>query len=342
MEVPKVDGVGRTTLIELAKARARQMLSEVATPSQCALIAAGEEARVTGGSLAPPDGMVNTVPTQWVDAIKPEDGTGRGLVHAVALACDMLRGRREARSQVVILTDLRSSAFAVRGEEDLRRIQRAQAQLGKSLDIVFVDVSGGGTENLAVTDARVRGDQAKVGDDAHIIARIANTGTKEQTTRVRLSVADRQEPAAKELTLAPGAQAVVDMTTRVNRAVRTFSQVSLEHDAMPLDDSFSTPLNVADARRVLIVNGSVTEKGSGIEFRIGLSAGENSVRTSSRHRPDSEETVDGATILRYVLNPGRELGLAYGTGIETTLISSEAMGVQTLGTLRSVCAVRCQ
>ena len=328
MEVAKADGSGRTTLIELAKGRALQLLSEVAPPGQCAVIAAGQTASVMGGSLAPPDGSKHSSPSEWLAAVKPEDGTGRGLVHAVALACDMLKGRREARSQVVVLSDLRSSSLATRGQEDLRRIQRAREQLGASLDIVFVDVVSGVTENLAITDARVRGDQAKVGDDAHIIARIANMGAKEQTTRLRLAVADRQEPAAKEITLAPGAQAVVDMTTRVNRAVRTFAQVSIQPDALTLDDSFSTPLNVADPRRVLIVNGGGGGAGNSVSASALGKLGQDKQQTQT----EPQETVDGATILRYVLNPGRELGLAYGTGIATTLISAEALGGQTLGT----------
>ncbi|MGB8356381.1 MAG: hypothetical protein WCD79_20955, partial [Chthoniobacteraceae bacterium] len=45
---------------------------------------------------------------------------------------------------------------------------------------------------------------------------------------------------------------------------------------------------------------------------------------------ETEEVVDGATIFRYVLNPGREMGRANGTGIDTTLVTPEALGGQTL------------
>jgi hypothetical protein len=84
------------------------------------------------------------------------------------------------------------------------------------------------------------------------------------------------------------------------------------------------PLNVAETRRVLIVNGA--SQAATVDSKLaGLGQGAPQAKTN-----DAEETVDGATILRYVLNPGRELGRANGTGIDTTLVTTEALVGQTL------------
>ena len=120
---------------------------------------------------------------------------------------------------------------------------------------------------------------------------------------------------------------MVDLTTPVNRSVRTIAQARLkDDDALLFDNSFSVPLNVSETRRVLIVNGAsqVVTTGSAL-----ASLGQPAV-PSVPSTDDAEGKVDGATILRYVLNPGRELGHAHGTGIDTTVVAPDALINQTL------------
>src|SRR5207249_978449 len=90
------------------------------------------------------------------------------------------------------------------------------------------------------------------------------------------------------------------------------------------DDTFSVPLNVSETRRVLIVNGA-SQAAAADSALAGLGQ-----PASQPKAADAEETVDGAMILRFVLNPGRELGRASGTGIDTTLVAPEALVGQTL------------
>ncbi len=325
-------GSGQLTLLELARRKARELLAESTAPGQCALIAAADDTRLLAelqpspaAALAAASSQLSTLNSQL--SLSPTDGSGRGLLHAIATAGDLLRGRREVKSQIVVLTDLRATAFATRNQKDLLRLARARADLGDKLDLILVDLATGATENLAITDAHVRGSRVKVGDDAHIIARLRNSGTNDRTAKLQLAIGNQPDPAIKEIPLAPGAEAVVDLTTPVNRAVRAIAQARLkEPDALPADDTFSVPLNVAETRRVLIINGASQAAATDSALaRLGQPGA-----TAQPKPADVEETVDGATILRFVLNPGRELGRASGTGIDTTLVTPEALAGQTL------------
>jgi hypothetical protein len=267
-----------------------------------------------------------------LDSVEAFDGTGPGLVRAIARGCQVLRGRREVRSQIVVLTDLRSSAFEARDQWDLREIERARQDLGDQLEIAFLDVSGGAAENVAVADARVRGGEVRPGDDVHVVAHVVNSGPSPQTASLHLSIGGQPDPQARALPLAAGGEAFVDMTARVNRAQRTFGEVSLQpHDALPIDDRFIVPVNVADVRRVLIVRApeEKADADAGGLGRLGQddpkSAGGPAEKGASL-----EEPIDGATILRYVLNPGRELGTRYTSGIDTTMVTAEALAAQPL------------
>jgi len=324
------DAAPRTTprrLIDAAREKAAELLRTVRAPSQCALVAAGDDVAVLAPLRPIPEPALAAL-----DRIEATDGTGRGLVHAVARCCDMVRGRREMRSQIVVLTDLCASAFETRTQRDLARIQAARDDLGDALDIVFLDLSTGRARNLAIVQATLRGPQAgpegagdvKVGDDAHVVARVVNSSTSEQTAKVRLAVGRRREAAAREISLEPGAQADLDLPLRVSRAVRTFVEARLEaDDAVDHDNAFVMPLDVTDARRVLIVAGAADETRAGELSALGEEG-------TDAPPPDESQRLDGPTLLRLVLNPGRELGRAHGTGIRTTMVTPEAFSAQPL------------
>lgn len=322
MTVKNPTGDGEVPLIDLARNRARELLRELAPPGQAALVAAAGETRVLS-ELQPGSAAALAALDSGTAAT---DGSGQGLLHAIATAGDLIRGRREVKSQVVVLTDLRASSFAARNGRDRERLARTRSGLGDKLEIVLIDLAGAATENLSLSEATVRGGRVKVGDDAHILARVQNGGTKEKAVKLQLAVGNQPDPAVREVALKPGEEAVVDLTTPVNRSVRTIAQARLkDDDALLSDNSFSTPLNVSETRRVLIVNGAsqVVSTGSAL-----AALGQSTPSTSSTD--DAEGKVDGATILRYVLNPGRELGRAHGTGIDTTIVAPDALVNQTL------------
>jgi hypothetical protein len=114
------------------------------------------------------------------------------------------------------------------------------------------------------------------------------------------------------------------MTAPISRSLKTFVEVRLEEpDAMAFDDHSLAPVNVADACRVLIVRG--TEPVSESATALGQLGGGREVGTA-----EPAPVMDGATILRYALNPGRELGAAYSTGIETGMASPDTLSSQPL------------
>lgn len=322
------DGKGKTTLFELARKRAEAILSEVEAPSRTSVIVAGGSTTIVS-PLEP--GHAHAVGA--LAEIKPFDASGSGLVEAVATACDMLRGRREVSSQVIVLTDLRQSAFLAAGQRDLDRIVNANADLGGTLHVLMVDLASKATENLAISEAHIRGKQVMVGADAHVITTVTNTGTQEQTTKLALSVGERKEPANKTIKVAPGSTAVVDLTARVNRATRTFARVSIEEDAYARDDHFDVPLPVVDSRRVLLVSGQATPAADAPAGNALAALGDSKTPAGTETK---EPQIDGATILRFVLNPGRELGGTSNSGIDPVMVTADAVGAQPLSKYEAV------
>lgn len=319
-------GERQSTLFELARKKAVALLGDINAPSQCALILAGDRTRVLSGMHPGAQEALDLLHAKDPRSqFALTDGSGEGLVNAIATAADLVRDRREPRSRIVVLTDLRSGAFNARNQKDLERLAQVRQRLNDRLEIEFIDLASGVSENLAIVEARVRGSRVKVGDDAHLLSRIHNYGSKDKTAKLQISVGNQPDPSVKEVPLAPGEEAIVDLTTPVNRSVRTTAQVRFkEGDAMAADDTFSVPLNVAETRRVLIVNGN--GQSPVVESKLaGLGQGVQAPKAN-----EAEERVDGATILRFVLNPGRELGRANGTGIDSTLITTEALVGQTL------------
>ena len=323
METPNTEGGGKTTLLELARRRAAELLGEIGPASQCAVVAAGETIQ-----LLRPLGPGSAGAAAGLEAVTPADGTGPGLVRAVATACRMLRGRREVRSQIVVLTDLRRSAFEARDQWDLKALAEARADLGGKLQLALLDVSGEAGENLAITDAHVRGGQVRAGDDVHVIAHVVNSGTTTQPADLRLALGGQADPQRRSIPLPPGGEAFVDMTSRVNRAHRMFAEVSLRApDALPIDDRFTVPVDVTDVRRVLIVR-APDDEARPVRDDLGK-LGSGAAGAASRPAYAAER-IDGATILRYVLNPGRELGAGYSSGIDPTVVTADALGAQPL------------
>jgi hypothetical protein len=313
---------GPTTLFDLARSRAAEALSVIAPPSRCALVTAAEQTRV----LQPLE-PTSSHALACLEALRPTDGTGEGLVNAIAMGCDLVRGRRECQSQVLVFTDLRSTAFETRNQADIDRIQQARNDLGGKLDLVFVDLLTGDTANLAIVQAEVRGPQVKIGHDAHIVTRLVHWSPQPRETRIRLDIGDSPQPLVKSITIPADGEAIVDMTARMTRFVRTSARVYIQgEDGLPHDDSFCVPINVADPRRVLIVNGAAPEtQGREITALTDLTG-----KAESPRAEEKEETIDGSRILRFALNPGQELGAPHGTGIQTTLITPEALPGQPL------------
>lgn len=323
--VLNAEGSARIPILDVAIREARQLLGEIRPPSQSAVVVAGDTTKVVATLDAGNEAALASVPDEGPGKFRASDGSGEGLVHAIVTAANLVQGRREVRSQIVVLSDLRATAFTTRNQKDLEKLLRARSSLGDKLDLVFVDLAGDAAENLAVTAARIRGGSVKVGDDAHLIATVKNAGKEEKKkAKLQLVVGGRPDPTVTEVTLEPGAEAVVDLTMPVNRAVRTIADVRIKDpDSLAADDATSVPLNVAESRRVLIVNGASQ---AAMQEQPLANLGQGATE------PDEPETttVDGATILRYVLNPGREMGRSNGTGIDTTVVAPDAIATQTL------------
>jgi hypothetical protein len=322
--VLNAEGSARIPIIDLAIREARQLLGEIRPPSRSAVVVAGETTKVLATLETGNEAALASVPDEGPGKLRASDGSGEGLVHAIVTAASLVQGRREVKSQIVVLSDLRTTAFTTRNKKDLEKLLRARSSLGDKLELVFVDVAGDAAENLAVTAAHVRGGAVKVGDDAHLIATVKNNGREDKKANLQLVVGGKPDPAVTEVTLEPGAEAVVDLTMQVNRAVRTIADVRIkEPDSLAADDQTSVPLNVAESRRVLVVNGASQ-----------AATQEQALATLGQGATEAEEpegpTVDGGTILRYVLNPGREMGRSNGTGIDTTVVAPDAIASQTL------------
>ncbi len=306
---------------ETARNIARDLLAEIQLPSRCALIRAGEAIE----TLAPlgPDPQPALVA---LEEMQPGDGTGPGLIRAIAESVEMVRGRREVKSQIVVITDRFAGAFESRHQGDMATIESLVESMGDQLDVVIVDVSTGEAENLAIILADLRGGRVRIGDDAHVVTRVKNLGMTNQVAKLAMIVGGRKEAPFRNLVLEPGDEVVADLTSRVKRSLRGFATVTLDNnDAVPHDDLFTIPFVVEPSRRILVVNGVSIDETADIEASTlaGLSGGGSAIF-------EEEEVIDGARILQYALNPGRELGLAFGTGLDTIQITPDALPAQTL------------
>ncbi len=318
------EGSAQIPILEVAIRKARQLLGEIRPPSQSAVVVAGDSTKVLATLETGNEAALASVPDEGPGKLRASDGSGEGLVHAIVTAANLVQGRREVKSQIVVLTDLRATAFATRNQKDIEKLLRARSSLGDKLEVVFVDLAGDAAENMAITDTHVRGGAVKVGDDAHVVATIRNSGTIEKTAKLQLAIGNQPDPNLAQVTLEPGGRAIVDLTTPVNRAVRAVADVRIkEPDSLVADDVSSVPLNVAENRRVLIVSGA--SQAAAVDQALA-SLGQAAATAEEPEGP----TVDGATILRYVLNPGREMGRANGTGIDTTVVAADAIASQTL------------
>ncbi len=116
--------------------------------------------------------------------------------------------------------------------------------------------------------------------------------------------------------------------------MRTFAQVSIDEDSYPYDDRFSVPLPVIESRRVLIVNGLGQAETTSGDTASGLLAG--TTQPDNKSAAANEPEIDGATILRFVLNPGRELGGSSNSGIDPVMVTPEAVAAQPLSKYETV------
>lgn len=322
MESAAEEEEASTTPLAVSKVIAAKLLKDISLPSRCALVTAGDKITIVSPLGPDPAPAIESLET-----VEPGDGGGPGLLRAVARCCEMVRGRREVRSQIVILTDRRASAFESRNRRDSAVISGMQESMGDKLDIILMDLSTGRAENLAIVDSYLRGRQVRMGDDAHVVTTLKNHGEEARRTKLSMSVAGNPEPATKEIELAPGEEVVIDLTARVNRIIRSFAGLMIDgRDAAAHDDVYSVPFIVSSSRRILVVNGATDRETSitGEQDRMAALGSGGAVATIE------EEVIDGAKILQYVLNPGRELGLAFGTGLDTTQVTPEAMPAQTL------------
>jgi len=309
--------------LDQAKRIAARLLSEIALPSRCALITVGDEMSVVPMAPTPDAALLALEP------VVSGGGTGPGLVRAVAQSCEMIRGRREVKSQIVVLTDLRASAFRTRNQRDLQEIAEARSEIGDALEIIVVDVGASDAENVAILDAYLRGDKARMNDDAHVITRVQNLGAEPQPAKLILTVAGKQEAAFHKLSLGPGEEAIVDLTSHVKHQLRSFASVVLqESDAVMHDNVFSVPFVVVPVRKVLIVNGASEVDRSTSMSIFGGFGGEEELE---------EEVIDGARIMQYVLNPAEQLeGNLAGTGLKPKVITPEKLAGETLSSYHVV------
>ncbi|MCX7935800.1 MAG: BatA and WFA domain-containing protein, partial [Planctomycetota bacterium] len=120
---------GGVSLLEIARDQAKSLLA--APPSACraAVVAVGDKLR-TLTTL----GEENAKSIAALADVEAGEGSGPGLIRGIAEACRMLRGRCEARSQIMVFTDLRASALAVRHQEDLRLIAEIYREQGAAWD----------------------------------------------------------------------------------------------------------------------------------------------------------------------------------------------------------------
>lgn len=125
------EGSAQIPILEVAIRKARQLLGEIRPPSQSAVVVAGDSTKVLATLETGNEAALASVPDEGPGKLRASDGSGEGLVHAIVTAANLVQGRREVKSQIVVLTDLRATAFATRNQKDIEKLLLRPVEPGR-------------------------------------------------------------------------------------------------------------------------------------------------------------------------------------------------------------------
>lgn len=233
------------------------------------------------------------------------DGGALGLLPAVRAAVRELRSRHEVNTAVLVFSDQQTINFqsSLAGDTGAAAATAFAAELnGGHVKLLFVDAKRAPGDNLAVSDGRLLPSRVYLGASGKFVAQVHNYAAEAKTCRVTFAE-NGQSGESRDLPLAAGETAELDLVHRFESPVDVPCQVTIDDDVLPGDNRFSLPMRMRERTQVLLVAAAAPKSDE---------AGE-------------ELSYEGADLLAYALNPGEMLGQGSSTYINVRRVTPQVL-----------------
>lgn len=272
---------GGKPLFEVHKANIEALINTLGPRDKLALLLAGDEVTAQTGFSNNKAEL-----RRQLERFAPTDGGALALMPALEAAVQQLRGRHEVNAAVLVFSDHQAANYSAAAGDMARKLDAGNVR------IFLVDEKRAEDENIAVTAGRFTPGRVYLGASAKFEASLRNFSAKEKSARVTF-YEGTQGSESRELTLAPGEEAEVDLVQRFESPVDVACHVVTDDDNLPADNRFHLPMRMKERRQVLLVTATPPP-------------GEDSAEDVS---------YQGTDLLAYALNPGEALGQSTGTYI---------------------------
>jgi len=187
-------------------------------------------------------------------SMRPNDLPAR-LGDALAAAGRLLAPQADAVRRVYLVSDFRRTDFAGPAADVLRRAFAALADAG--CELVLLDYGVPAAGNLAVEKVELLDKAAVAGVKARLRAVVRNHGPEAvQAVPLTVQVGEVVLPALALDRLAPGESVAKEFTYTFATPGSAAVRAGVTPDALPADDSAALAVDVREALRVLVVDGS--------------------------------------------------------------------------------------
>lgn len=303
MSMQQQVGAGRS-LFQRHREQILELIGGMGPDDKMSLTLVGDRITLETGYLDDAETLRRTA-----EALEVSDSGALALGEAVRGAVNQLRSRREVNAAVLVFSDHQRLNFqpgleaAATGpaKEEAQAFRRALER--SRVKLLLIDENADDAPNLAIEQAQFSPERVYLGASAKLTTVVRNLSDGEQTARLAL-FEGTQAGTNRELSLAPGEAAHVDLVHRFESPVDTVCRVELQEDILPGDNLFHTPMRMKDRRQVLLVTPS---RGAGDDEGLELS-------------------YKGMDLLAYALNPGEALGLGTGTYVNVRRVTPPMLG----------------
>ena len=293
-------GTDSGKVFDRARAVAVELLKSAGPHDEVAYIEAGSAARIViplSGDPAQAARLAEKAQVQF------RGGSSAGP--AIAKACELLAARREALSEIYVLSDLRQNVLD--GWDDRARATFAatREKLGARLKLRFVDFAPDKVENLGIVDVGVSPGRVSIGTDAHLAATIRNVSDKDQDVSVNLALR-RAVKSRRAVKVPAHSEAVVDMPIGFDAPMNTYCRLDLSPaDTLAVDDSFFVPIRLDRRFEVLIIDGTEPKQPPAVVAKPAEGTATSGQPAATSAQPAS---ITGAKMLEFALNPAQFAG----------------------------------
>ena len=298
-----------------ARDAARKVVAGLTPSDHATLVLFAEDAAVASDPTAPPDRI-----TAVLNATKLSAEATR-FAPALKLASQIITASTLPRREVVLISDYQKIGWTSHNE-----IGFPQGTV-----ITPVDLGGGATPNVAVSQVTTSRDSTGVRDHVNVAARLINTGVDPRSVSATLSVGGRDMQTQKVDVPASGAQQVAFTSVAVPSGA-TKGVVRITADSLPQDDALNFTIAPDEAVPVLLVEPPNARPNQSLYMSRALSIGDRpSFRVDEKSASElTPRDFDGRAlvVLDEVTPPagavGERLRSAVGNGAGLLVVPGES------------------